>query len=101
MGAAGAVMGTRFVATKESLYTEEKKLRYLSAKAVDTHRSSLHDQLGTVEQPQGIDGRLISSAFTSAYGTKAPTDVSIHTSSQSVTVLLLVASWTHVQEHQL
>ncbi len=76
LGAAGAVMGTRFAATKESMYSDEKKQRYLAAKAADTHRTRLYDDLGAVPWPAGIDGRVIGNTFSKSHGTVAPAEVS-------------------------
>ncbi len=76
LGAAGVVMGTRFAATKESMYSDEKKQRYLAAKAADTHRTRLYDDLGAVPWPAGIDGRVISNTFSRSHGTVAPAEVS-------------------------
>ena len=75
LGAAGAVMGTRFAATRESMYSEEKKQRYLSAKASDTHRTRLYDDLGAVAWPAGVDGRTISNTFSTSHGNVAPAEV--------------------------
>ncbi|CAL5229038.1 g12286 [Coccomyxa viridis] len=74
LGAAGAVMGTRFAATKESMYSDEKKQRYLAAKAADTHRTRLYDDLGAVPWPAGIDGRVIGNTFSKSHGTVAPAE---------------------------
>ena len=76
LGAAGVVMGTRFAATKESMYSDKKKQRYLAAKAADTHRTRLYDDLGAVPWPAGIDGRVIGNTFSRSHGTVAPAEVS-------------------------
>ena len=58
LGASGAVLGTRFLATRESTYTSNQKNAVLAA----THsvRTSVFDQVrGTVAWPTGIDGRAI------------------------------------------
>ena len=75
LGAAGAVMGTRFAATRESMYSVEKKQRYLAAKAADTHRTRIYDDLGSIPWPTGIDGRTISNTFSSTHGSVAPAEV--------------------------
>ena len=75
LGATGAVIGTRFAVSKESLLSEAKKQRYLCAKGGDTVRNRLYDDLGLVAWPRGIDGRLISNAVTSDYGYAAPEEV--------------------------
>ena len=76
LGAAGAVMGTRFAATKESMYSEAKKQRYLAATAADTHRTRLYDDLGSVAWPAGVDSRTIGNTFSRTHGTVAPKEVS-------------------------
>ena len=75
LGATGAVMGTRFAATKESMYSEEKKQRYLAAKAADTHRTRLYDDLGAVPWPTIVDARTIGNTFSRTHGTVAPAEV--------------------------
>ena len=77
LGAVGAVMGTRFAATKESMYSAEKKQRYLTAKAADTHRTRLYDDLGAMGWPAGIDGRTISNTFSTSHGFVAPAEVGL------------------------
>lgn len=76
LGAAGAVMGTRFAATRESMYSKEKKQRYLAATAADTHRTRLYDDLGTMPWPAGVDGRTIRNTFSTSHGSVAPAEVS-------------------------
>ena len=75
LGAAGAVVGTRFAVTKESMLSEAKKQRYVAAKAADTQRVRIYDDLGALDWPVGIDGRIIANAFTSAHGTATLTEV--------------------------
>ncbi len=75
LGATGAVVGTRFAVSRESMLSDAKKQRYLAAKGGDTIRNRLYDDLGAVEWPRGIDGRLIGNAFTSHYGYAAPQEV--------------------------
>ena len=77
LGATGAVIGTRFAVSKESLLSDAKKQCYLSAKGGDTVRNRLYDDLGLVAWPRGIDGRLIINAVTSTYGYSAPQKVGI------------------------
>lgn len=77
LGAAGAVLGTRFAVTQESMLSAEKKQRYLAAKAGDTRRTRLYDDLGPLDWPIGVDGRLIGNAFTSAHGDVAPAEVGL------------------------
>ena len=75
VGAAGAVVGTRFAVTKESMLSEAKKQRYVAAKAADTQRVRIYDDLGALNWPVGIDGRIIANAFTSAHGIATLTEV--------------------------
>lgn len=58
LGASGAALGTRFLATRESTYTYNQKNAVLTA----THsvRTNVFDQVrGTTAWPAGIDGRGI------------------------------------------
>jgi len=68
-------MGTRFAVTNESMLSEEKKRRYLAAKAADTQRTRLFDDLGPVDWPTGVDGRVIGNTFSNTHGTVAPAEV--------------------------
>ena len=59
LGASGAVLGTRFLATPESIYTPNRKNAVLAA--THTVRTFVFDQvMGTVAWPAGVDGRVIS-----------------------------------------
>ena len=59
-GAAGMVIGTGFLCTAESMYTDEQKQALISAKAGDTCRSVAWDELlGMVNWPSGINGRAL------------------------------------------
>jgi nitronate monooxygenase len=69
-GADGAVMGTRFLATTESLYPEAKKVRICEAKAEDTVRSLAFDLArGTTDWPKDIDGRGLRNKSVEDYDT--------------------------------
>lgn len=69
-GADGAVMGTRFLATTESLYSEVKKTRLCEAKADDTVRSLAFDLArGTMDWPNDIDGRGLRNKSVEDYDT--------------------------------
>ncbi|EKM50372.1 uncharacterized protein PHACADRAFT_263640 [Phanerochaete carnosa HHB-10118-sp] len=58
LGAAGAVLGTRFLLTPESLYTDKQKAALLAATASSTVRSVAFDQVrNTLGWPAGVDGR--------------------------------------------
>ena len=60
LGASGAVFGTRFVVTPESLYVPEQKTALCAAKSSDTIRTTVFDILrGTSGWPLGIDGRAL------------------------------------------
>ncbi|CDO75888.1 hypothetical protein BN946_scf184533.g3 [Trametes cinnabarina] len=59
-GASGAVLGTRFVLTPESTYSDAQKNVLKAAKSSQTVRSLAFDQArGTNNWPDGIDGRGI------------------------------------------
>lgn len=69
-GADGVVMGTRFLATTESLYPEAKKARICEAKAEDTVRSLAFDfARGTTDWPKDIDGRGLRNQSVEDYDT--------------------------------
>lgn len=73
-GADGAVMGTRFLATTESLYSEAKKARICGAKAEDTVRSIAFDLArGTTNWPKDIDGRGLRNKSVEDYDTGVDT----------------------------
>ncbi|KAK7679463.1 hypothetical protein QCA50_017517 [Cerrena zonata] len=58
LGASGAVLGTRFLLTPESRYTDAQRARLLTASAESTVRTLAFDQVrGTLGWPEGIDGR--------------------------------------------
>lgn len=60
LGADGVVLGTRFLATTESLYTEAQKRALVAAKSGSTVRTMAFDRArGTLEWPAGIDGRAL------------------------------------------
>ncbi|EGG07472.1 uncharacterized protein MELLADRAFT_85736 [Melampsora larici-populina 98AG31] len=65
LGASGMVAGTRFLATPEAKYTENQKKAIVSAKSIDTIKTTVFDQLrGTVGWPEGIDGRALKNETT-------------------------------------
>ncbi len=84
LGAAGVVLGTRLNCTIESAYPEHGKQAYLGASDAwqgkdGSRRTTLWDQAflmpggGTVNWPQGIDGRALENSITKKFlGT--PTD---------------------------
>ncbi|KAI0741452.1 2-nitropropane dioxygenase [Daedaleopsis nitida] len=60
LGAAGAVLGTRFLLTPESPYSDAQKAALLAAKSGSTTRTLALDYArGTYDWPAGIDGRGI------------------------------------------
>lgn len=60
LGAAGAVLGTRFLLTPESSYTDAQRSALISAGVGSTVRTLVFDRArGTTGWPQGVDGRAI------------------------------------------
>lgn len=58
LGAAGAVLGTRFLMTPESLYSDAQKKVLVAAKSDMTVRTLAFDRArGTLGWPEGVDGR--------------------------------------------
>ena len=58
LGAAGAVVGTRFLVAEESQYSEVHKRAIIAAKTGSTVRTYVFDQLrDTTGWPAGVDGR--------------------------------------------
>jgi nitronate monooxygenase len=65
LGAAGAVFGTRFLLSDESLYTTVQKTTLLNAIGDSTIRTVAFDQArGTLGWPEGIDGRALRNSMT-------------------------------------
>lgn len=61
LGAAGAVVGTRFLVAKESLYSDVHKQAIIAAKSGSAVRSYVFDELrGSTGWPAGVDGRALS-----------------------------------------
>lgn len=57
-GASGAVMGTRFLLTPESKYTDAQRKTLIAARSEDTVRTMAFDYArGTIDWPEGVDGR--------------------------------------------
>ena len=63
LGAAGAVIGTRFCATKEALLRPPAKDRLLRAKSGDTVRTRFFDEINGIEWPPGFTGRVLRNHF--------------------------------------
>ncbi|THH15622.1 hypothetical protein EW146_g4882 [Bondarzewia mesenterica] len=68
LGAEGVVMGTRFLLTPESVYSDAQKRALLAAKTGSTVRSMVFDKLrGTLGWPAGIDGRALRMPYVKEY----------------------------------
>ncbi|KZT27775.1 NPD-domain-containing protein [Neolentinus lepideus HHB14362 ss-1] len=60
LGASGVAMGTRFLLTPESLYTDAQRMALIAAGTDSTVRSFVFDRArGTLGWPTGIDGRAL------------------------------------------
>jgi nitronate monooxygenase len=60
LGAAGAVVGTRFLFAHESIYSDAQKRVIIAAKSESSVRSYVFDELrGTTGWPAGTDGRAL------------------------------------------
>jgi len=60
LGAAGAVVGTRFLVAEESQYTDVQKRAIIAAKSGSAVRSYAFDELrGSTGWPAGVDGRAL------------------------------------------
>jgi nitronate monooxygenase len=60
LGAAGAALGTRFILTPESLYTDAQKQALIAANDSSTVRTLAFDRArGTLSWPSGVDGRAL------------------------------------------
>jgi NAD(P)H-dependent flavin oxidoreductase YrpB (nitropropane dioxygenase family) len=64
LGAQGAIMGTRFVASAEASSTARHKKIVIGATADDTVFTDVFDVLDGMKWPQGISGRVIRTPFT-------------------------------------
>ncbi|HWE49564.1 MAG TPA: nitronate monooxygenase [Bryobacteraceae bacterium] len=63
LGAAGAVIGTRFCATVEALLPQTAKDRLLRAKSGDTVRTRIFDEAAGLNWPAGYTGRALRNRF--------------------------------------
>ena len=71
-GAAGVVLGTRFLLSPESGYTSEQKARLVAARSDDSVRTFAYDVArGTVGWPAGVDGRALTSEIVELYNNGA------------------------------
>lgn len=60
LGAAGAVLGTRFCLTPESRYSHSRKQALVAANSGDSIRSMAFDEIGGwLDWPRGINGRAL------------------------------------------
>ena len=72
LGAAGAVVGTRFLLAQESLYSDVQKRAIIAAKSGSAVRSYIFDQLrDTTGWPAGVDGRALAMPAVAAVETGA------------------------------
>lgn len=63
LGAGGVVLGTRFLLTPQSLYTDAQKQALLAAKSSSAVRTLAFDRArGTLSWPSGVDGRALFNA---------------------------------------
>ena len=63
LGAAGAVIGTRFCAAEESLMHPLAKQRLISSAGGETVRTHVFDEVRGIEWPKGYTGRALRNAF--------------------------------------
>ena len=75
LGAVGAVIGTRFCATREALIRSAAKDRLLHAKSGDTVRTNLFDEAVGIEWPAPFTGRALRNRFFNEWYGK---DTSLH-----------------------
>lgn len=71
LGAAGAVIGTRFCATQESLLRPAAKDRLLRSKAGDTVRTRLFDEVVGLDWPAQFNGRALKNHFEEKWNGRA------------------------------
>jgi nitronate monooxygenase len=71
-GASGAMIGTRFVATPESLYHAQAKERIRQATAADTVYTSVFDIVQGIPWPSRYAGRALRNDFTEAWHDRTP-----------------------------
>jgi len=68
LGAAGAALGTRFLMTPESLYSDAHKQALAAAKSTDSVRTMAFDQArGSLGWPSNVDGRGLRNATVDDY----------------------------------
>jgi nitronate monooxygenase len=67
MGAAGAWIGTRFCATRESLGRDEAKRRILQARETGTVHTRVFDLTQSIPWPEEFPGRALRNSFTARW----------------------------------
>ncbi len=67
LGAAGALLGTRFLATSEALVCPRAQERIARATGDDTLTTTVYDQVRGVPWPTGYSSRVLASSFTTAW----------------------------------
>jgi nitronate monooxygenase len=67
LGADGAMLGTRFLASEEALPSARLKQRLVAARAGDTVRTRVFDQVRGIEWPPHYSGRALANAFTARW----------------------------------
>lgn len=67
LGAAGALVGTRFLATPEALVSPVVQERLARATGDDTLTTTVYDQVCGVTWPTGYSSRVLRSSFTAAW----------------------------------
>lgn len=67
LGADGVVVGTRFIASNESLATAEAKGKLIRTKGDATLRTTVFDIVRRYDWPEGFTGRALRNAFSDAW----------------------------------
>ena len=67
MGAAGAWIGTRFCATRESLGDDKAKQRILEARETETVHTRVFDLAQSIPWPEEFPGRALRNTFTARW----------------------------------
>lgn len=75
LGASGVVVGTRFLATPESRYSQAQKDALLTARSTSTVRTMAFDRIrGTLGWPAGVDGRGLTNKVVDNLNSGMPLD---------------------------
>jgi nitronate monooxygenase len=83
MGAAGAWIGTRFCATRESLGDDKAKQRILEARETGTVQTRVFDLTQSIPWPEEFPGRALRNSFTTRWHGREE-DLRTHLSSAAV-----------------